>query len=90
VAVGAGAADPDVDVDEMLGESQGAHEGHYAGPPDSGWEKRDWRGGESTWFMLGPIIAAATGAFLLGVVPHAAVFLQIVQRIVSDLPGVAI
>jgi len=40
--------------------------------------------------MLGPIIAAATGAFLLGVVPHAAVFLQIVQRIVSDLPGVAI
>ncbi|MCU4800913.1 proton-conducting transporter membrane subunit [Halobacteria archaeon HArc-gm2] len=89
-AEAAAAADPDVDVDEMLGESQGAHEGHYAGPPAGGWEKRNWRGGESTWFMLGPILAAATGAFLLGVVPHAAVFLQIVQRIVRDLPGVGL
>jgi len=89
-AEAAAAADPEVDVDEMLGESQGAHEGHYAGPPEGGWEKRDWRGGESTWFMLGPILAAATGAFLLGVVPHAAVFLRIVQLVVDNLPGVGV
>jgi NADH-quinone oxidoreductase subunit L/multicomponent Na+:H+ antiporter subunit D len=61
---------------------------HHGGPGPDGWEKRGWLGGESTWFMLGPILAAMTGAVLLGVVPRLAIFLRIVETIVSNLPGV--
>jgi NADH-quinone oxidoreductase subunit L/multicomponent Na+:H+ antiporter subunit D len=61
---------------------------HHGGPGPDGWEKRGWLGQESTWFMLGPILAAVTGAVLLGVVPRFAVFLRIVETIVSNLPGV--
>jgi len=66
------------------------HEGedHHGGPPAGGWTKSNWRGGESTWFMLGPILTAATLSLLLGIVPHAVVFLQIVEEIVGNLPGV--
>ena len=61
---------------------------HHGGPPAGGWEARNWRGGESTWFMLGPILTAATLSLILGVVPHTAVFLRIVETIVGNLPGV--
>ena len=61
---------------------------HHGGPPAGGWDERDWRGGESTWFMLGPILTAATLSLILGVVPHTAVFLRIVETIVGNLPGV--
>jgi NADH:ubiquinone oxidoreductase subunit 5 (subunit L)/multisubunit Na+/H+ antiporter MnhA subunit len=56
---------------------------HHGGPPAGGWERRGWLGQESTWFMLGPILAAMTGSVVLGVVPHAAVFLQLIDDIVS-------
>ncbi|MFB6304996.1 MAG: proton-conducting transporter membrane subunit [Haloferacaceae archaeon] len=69
---------------------EGHHgEGHHGGPPDGGWERRGWRGGESTWFMLGPIVAAVTGAVVLGVVPRLAVFLRIVEAVVAATGGVA-
>ena len=61
---------------------------HHGGPPAGGWEARDWRGGESTWFMLGPILTAAALSLLLGVIPHTVVFLRIVETIVGNLPGV--
>ncbi len=61
--------------------------GHHGGPPPGGWERRGWRGGESTWFMLGPILTAATGALVLGVVPHTAVFLRIVDVVVAAVGG---
>ncbi len=61
------------------------HDGHHGGPPAGGWEDRGWTGGESTWFMLGPILAAAAGAVALGVVPATALFLRIVQRVATDL-----
>jgi NADH-quinone oxidoreductase subunit L/multicomponent Na+:H+ antiporter subunit D len=63
-------------------------EHHHGGPPAGGWDARDWRGGESTWFMLGPILTAATLSLLLGVIPHTVVFLRIVETIVGNLPGV--
>jgi NADH-quinone oxidoreductase subunit L/multicomponent Na+:H+ antiporter subunit D len=68
------------------------HEGddHHGGPPPGGWEQRDWRGGESTWFMLGPILTAAVLSLLLGIIPHTIVFLQIVETIVGNLPGVGV
>ena len=59
------------------------HEHHHGGPPPSGWTRSGWFGGESTWFMLGPILAAMTGSVVLGLVPHAAVFLRLIDGIVS-------
>jgi NADH-quinone oxidoreductase subunit L/multicomponent Na+:H+ antiporter subunit D len=61
---------------------------HHGGPPAGGWDERDWHGGESTWFMLGPILTAAALSLLLGIVPHTVVFLRIVETIVGNLPGV--
>jgi NADH-quinone oxidoreductase subunit L/multicomponent Na+:H+ antiporter subunit D len=62
---------------------------HHGGPPSGGWERAGWRGGESTWFMLGPILAAAAGAVALGVVPAGAVFLQIVELVAENVGVVA-
>jgi len=65
-------------------------EEHHGGPPEGGWDRRSWLGGESTWFMLGPILTAATLSLLLGTVPRLAVFLRIVEKVVGGLPGVAL
>ncbi|MFC7077336.1 cation:proton antiporter [Haloarcula halophila] len=61
---------------------------HHGGPPEGGWDQRNWHGGESTWFMLGPILTAATLSLLLGIVPNQAVFLRVVTTVVGNLPGV--
>ncbi|WP_253738397.1 cation:proton antiporter [Halohasta salina] len=66
------------------------HHGHHGGPPPGGWAKSNWRGGESTWFMLGPILTAAALSLLLGIIPHTVVFLRIVETIVGTLPGVVV
>jgi len=63
---------------------------HHGGPPADGWERRGWRGGESTWFMLGPILAAMTGAVVLGVIPRTAVFLRLIEVIVAAATGVSV
>jgi len=63
---------------------------HHGGPPESGWERRGWQGQESTWFMLGPILTAATLSLALGIAPRLAVFLRIVETVVVGLPGVAL
>ncbi len=62
----------------------------HGGPPAGGWERVGWRGAESTWFMLGPILTAATGAVLIGIAPDVAVFLDIVTDVVGALPGVTL
>ncbi|GAA0554972.1 cation:proton antiporter [Halorubrum ejinorense] len=67
-----------------------SHDGHHGGPPAGGWDVRGWRGAESTWFMLGPILTAASLSVLLGVVPRTAVFLRIVETVVGSLPGVVV
>jgi NADH-quinone oxidoreductase subunit L/multicomponent Na+:H+ antiporter subunit D len=54
------------------------------------WEHRGWTGGESSWFVLGPILFAAAGSVVLGVVPDAAVFLRIVRLIVAGATGVSV
>jgi NADH-quinone oxidoreductase subunit L/multicomponent Na+:H+ antiporter subunit D len=68
----------------------GGHESHHGGPPAGGWERRGWRGGESTWFMLGPILAAMAGAVVLGIAPGTAVFLRLVKVIVAAATGVTV
>ena len=72
---------------DHLGKYDEDHE-HHGGPPEGGWDDRGWRGAESTWFMLGPILTAATLSLLLGIVPRVAVFLRIVETTVGGLPGV--
>ncbi|GAB3311677.1 monovalent cation/H+ antiporter subunit D family protein [Haloplanus rallus] len=66
------------------------HDDDHGGPPVGGWERRGWVGGESTWFMLGPILAAMVGAVLIGVVPETAVFLRLVDVIVEGATGVSV
>ncbi|MFC6722600.1 cation:proton antiporter [Halobacteriaceae archaeon SHR40] len=68
--------DTDVDHDDHY---------HHGGPPAGGWDERNWHGSESTWFMLGPILAAATGALALGIVPATALFLEIVQEVAINV-----
>jgi NADH-quinone oxidoreductase subunit L/multicomponent Na+:H+ antiporter subunit D len=54
------------------------------------WEHRAPTGAESTWFMLGPILFAAAGSVVLGVVPDAAVFLRVIRLIVAGVTGVSV
>ncbi|PSP33686.1 cation:proton antiporter [Halobacteriales archaeon QH_10_67_22] len=54
------------------------------------WEHRAPNGDESTWFMLGPILFAAAGSVVLGVVPDTAVFLRVVRLIVAGVTGVSV
>jgi NADH-quinone oxidoreductase subunit L/multicomponent Na+:H+ antiporter subunit D len=68
--------------------SVSTHDEH--GHSDGSWEHRGWTGGESTWFMLGPIIAAAVGAVVLGIVPDTAIFLQVVVDVVEATTGVTV
>jgi NADH-quinone oxidoreductase subunit L/multicomponent Na+:H+ antiporter subunit D len=40
--------------------------------------------------MLGPILFAAAGSVVLGVVPDAAVFLRVIRLIVAGVTGVSV
>jgi formate hydrogenlyase subunit 3/multisubunit Na+/H+ antiporter MnhD subunit len=81
------ADDPARDADEHLAPGD---DHHHGGPPPGGWERRDWFGGESTWFMLGPILAAMTGSVVLGLIPYTAVFLRLIEDIVSTVLTVGV
>ena len=67
----------------------GAHDHHHEGPPPGGWRHITGRevlvGAETTWFMLGPILAAVTGAIVLGVVPYGVGFLELIEVIVEGV-----
>ncbi|WP_276271497.1 cation:proton antiporter [Haloarcula litorea] len=80
---------PEPEHVDHLGKDREDHE-HHGGPPAGGWDRRGWLGGESTWFMLGPILTAATLSLLLGIVPNTVVFLRIVETIVGNIPGVVL
>jgi NADH-quinone oxidoreductase subunit L/multicomponent Na+:H+ antiporter subunit D len=83
--------EPTYEPDPVTDGGQGDdHDDHHGGPPAGGWERRGWLGGESTWFMLGPILTAMTGAVVLGVIPGTAVFLRLVKVIVAAATGVAV
>ncbi len=58
---------------------------HHGGPPPGGWDRRSWLGGESTWFVLGPILVAAAGALALGIAPTTFVFLRIVEAVAANV-----
>ncbi|WP_096393203.1 proton-conducting transporter membrane subunit [Halorubrum trapanicum] len=85
-----GPDDPHGDHDD---EPHGGHDAdthdddHHGGPPAGGWEHiaglDALRGRESTWFTLGPILAAMTLAVLLGVIPYEMGFLELIELIVD-------
>jgi multicomponent Na+:H+ antiporter subunit D len=77
-------------TDGPLADGGAVEHDHHGGPPAGGWTRVGWRGDESTWFMLGPILATAAGAVALGIVPKAVGFLRIVLEIVAGLPGVVL
>lgn len=54
------------------------------------WERVRPTGAETTWFMLAPILFAAGGSIVIGLVPDAAVFLRVIRLIVSGVTGVAL
>ncbi len=73
-------------IDGLFGGGQSVRaDGGDHGGPAGGWGRRNWRGDETTWFMLGPILAAMVGAVVLGVVPYQAWFLRLVEFIVGGL-----
>ncbi|WP_435064023.1 proton-conducting transporter transmembrane domain-containing protein [Halobaculum sp. EA56] len=72
------------------GDAHGNVDAHGHGHGAGGWERRGWTGGESTWFMIGPILLTALGSVVLGIVPDAAVFLRVVRLIVSGVTGVSV
>ncbi|WP_138006725.1 cation:proton antiporter [Halalkalirubrum salinum] len=70
-------------------DDEGTHDHHHEGPPPGGWRHITGRevlvGSETTWFMLGPILAAVTGAIALGVVPYGIGFLELIEVIVEGV-----
>ncbi|PHQ46429.1 cation:proton antiporter, partial [Halorubrum sp. C3] len=78
----------DHDDDPHGGHDADTHDdGHHGGPPAGGWKHiaglDALRGRESTWFTLGPILAAMTLAVLLGVIPYEMGFLELIELIVD-------
>ncbi len=49
----------------------------------AGWARRSWRGTESTWFILGPILFVAVGSVVLGLVPAHVAFLELIDAVVE-------
>jgi len=86
--------DPAVDHDSRARDEHvhydDSHDDHHPGAPPGGWERRGWLGRESTWFMLGPILAAMTGSVVLGLVPYGAVFLRLIDAVVNAVLTVGV
>ena len=55
---------------------------HGAG--EGGWQRRSFRD-ETTWLLLGPIVAAAVGAVVLGVRPGALPFFALAEQVVEEV-----
>jgi multicomponent Na+:H+ antiporter subunit D len=66
-------------------DDHGHSEGHHGGPGPGGWERVGWTGAEGSWLMLGPILVIATGAVVLGIVPYQAAFLELIERVVTEV-----
>ena len=84
-------SDHDADQDGGVGGHHGTEEGHggdhHGGPPAGGWRHIQgvdvFRGHESSWFTLGPILTAMSLAVLLGVIPYELGFLELIELVVD-------
>lgn len=66
------------------GDDHAQYDDHGDDHDHGAFERRAPNGAESTWFMLGPILFAAAGSVVLGVVPDAAVFLRVVREVAAN------
>jgi multicomponent Na+:H+ antiporter subunit D len=74
-----------------FGRAARADGGHHGDGDDHGpFERRAPNGAEGSWFVVAPILFAATGSVVLGVVPDAAVFLQVVREIVAGATAMGV
>ncbi|MEF8813619.1 MAG: proton-conducting transporter membrane subunit [Halovenus sp.] len=60
---------------------------HHGGPGPGGWDRVSWTGEEGSWLMLGPILAIAAGAVVLGVIPYEVGFLELIELVVAEVAG---
>ena len=78
--------DDDHDVDDHDHDDHDV-DGHHGGPPPGGWRHIQgldvFRGRESTWFTLAPILTAMGLAVLLGVIPYELGFLELIELVVD-------
>ncbi|MDH5020724.1 proton-conducting transporter transmembrane domain-containing protein [Halobacterium rubrum] len=74
-----------------FGRAARADGGHHGESDDHGpFERRAPNGAEGSWFVVAPILFAAAGSVVLGVVPDAAVFLQVVREIVAGATAMGV
>ncbi|AFZ74194.1 proton-conducting transporter transmembrane domain-containing protein [Natronobacterium gregoryi] len=59
------------------------HHSHPDLPPADGWDRADWRGGETTLLMLVPLMTTATLMILFGIAPDYVVFFDLIEGIVD-------
>ena len=59
------------------------HHGRPELPPADGWDRSDWRGGETTPLLLVPLMTTATLMLLFGVAPDYVVFFDLIEGIVD-------
>ena len=60
------------------------------GPKTAGFDRSDWRGGETTWLLLGPILATAGLVVLFGIAVEWLFFADAARSIVESATGVAL
>ena len=72
------------------GHADDGHHVHDDHDDHGPFERRAPNGAEGSWFVVGPILFAAAGSVVLGVVPDAAVFLQVVREIVAGATAMGV
>jgi NADH-quinone oxidoreductase subunit L/multicomponent Na+:H+ antiporter subunit D len=78
---------PDGGTEEATDEESHESHDHHGGPGPDGWERAGWTGGEGSWLMLGPILAIAAGAIVLGLIPYEVGFLELIELIATEVSG---
>ncbi|MDL0126826.1 cation:proton antiporter [Halobacterium salinarum] len=77
-------------VSGALGGRLGGHTRADGGHEGGGFERRAVSGAEGSWFLIGPVVFAAFGSIVLGVIPDTAVFLSLVRTVVDTATAMGV
>jgi len=80
-----GPADDDLAPDGGGSHDAPDHHGDHDTHTSHRWGYRGWLGDESSWFVLIPILFTVAGSVVLGITPSLAVFLRVVQTVVTGV-----